>query len=140
MCDCKDRQKKSSMKKTLLIGVAALFLATGTAYSDAATLLPDNTRKVLKKYDDAMLSHSEYRQYMEFFLKGMATGLMWANVSLKAKGQPSIYCQPDHLIITGPMVIDMIRDGMREHPDWGEDPFNFVAFLALKRTFPCKPQ
>ena len=140
MCDCKDRQKKSSMTKTLLIGVAALFLATGTAYSDAAILLPDNTRKVLKEYDDAMLSHSEYRQYMEFFLKGMATGLMWANVSLKAKGQPSIYCQPDHLIITGPMVIDMIRDGMREHPDWGEDPFNFVAFLALKRTFPCKPQ
>jgi hypothetical protein len=31
MCDYKDCQKKSSMKKTLLIGVAALFLATGTA-------------------------------------------------------------------------------------------------------------
>jgi hypothetical protein len=34
MCDCKDRQKKSSMKKTLLIGVAALFLATGTAQAE----------------------------------------------------------------------------------------------------------
>jgi hypothetical protein len=54
--------------------------------------------------------------------------------------QPAIYCPPEHLIITGPMVIDMIRDGMKDHPDWGEESFNHVAFLALKRTFPCKPQ
>jgi hypothetical protein len=30
MCDCKDSQKKISMKKTLLTSIAALFLATGT--------------------------------------------------------------------------------------------------------------
>jgi hypothetical protein len=59
------------MKKTLITGIAALFLAAGAADSDAATQLPDNTRKVLKEYDDAMLSNSEYRSYMEFFLKGM---------------------------------------------------------------------
>jgi hypothetical protein len=65
---------------------------------------------------------------------------MWANVSLEVKGQPAIYCPPEHLIITGPMVIDMIRDGMKDHPDWGKESFNYVAFLALKRTLPCKPQ
>jgi hypothetical protein len=61
--------------KDYLAAITALFLATGTADSDAATQLPDNTRKVLKDY-----------------------------------------------------------------PDWGEESFNYVAFLALKRTFPCKPQ
>jgi hypothetical protein len=127
--------------RTFITGIAALFLATGTAHSDAATQQrPDATHWALKQYDDSMLSDSEFHYYIENFLKGMATGLMWANASLKVKNQPPFYCQPDHLYITGPMVIDMIRRGIRENPDWGEEPFNYVAFLALKRTFPCKPQ
>jgi hypothetical protein len=61
-----------------VFSLAVLFLATGAAHSDAATqLLPrDSTREALKAYDDAMLSDSEYRRYLEFFLKGMATGLL----------------------------------------------------------------
>src|SRR5215510_16193691 len=32
MCDCKDSQKKVSMKKTLLTGITMLFLATAAAH------------------------------------------------------------------------------------------------------------
>jgi hypothetical protein len=46
------------MKKLLLTSIAALFLVTGAAHSDAATQLLDNTREALKGYDDAMLSDS----------------------------------------------------------------------------------
>jgi hypothetical protein len=35
MCDCKDSQKKVSMKKTLLTGITMLFLATGAAHASS---------------------------------------------------------------------------------------------------------
>jgi hypothetical protein len=57
-----------------------------------------------------------------------------------AERQPAIFCPPENLNITGPMVIDMMRELMKDHPSLGEDPIGPVAFFALKRTFPCKPQ
>jgi hypothetical protein len=85
------------MKKILLTVVAALFLATGTAHSDAATLPGDSAREALKMYDEMLLlPEDRFRSHIEFFLKGIATGLLWANAFLNAKGQPLAGSLDDH--------------------------------------------
>jgi hypothetical protein len=77
------------------------------------------------------------RLMLEQVSKGIQNGLMWANATLRQDGRPMIYCQPDRLTITGEMVIEMVRKLVNDHPEWGKKDYDFVAFTALKRTFPC---
>src|SRR5262245_24190015 len=110
------------MKKLLLTGVTALFLATGAAHADD----PKQTR------------------FGEIYLSGLAAGLVAAVGATAAlpKGQ-QLFCPPEKLNITGAMLDDMMRNFAREHPKLkGRSDINIVigAILALQDTFPCKPQ
>ena len=118
-----------------LTSIAVLFLATGAA--NAASKHPPgevSARWFLEAYDKML---PEYRERIEAQLSWMQLGFLWANIFLKDRGQPLIYCQPDRLTITGPMVLDMLRKGVRDNPDWGELPAELVIAIALQRTFPC---
>jgi hypothetical protein len=119
------------MRKLFLTSIAALFLATG---ANAAPKGDVSTRWFLEAYDKML---PEHRKHVEDMLSWMQLGLLWANTLLKDRGQPLIYCQPDRLTVTGPMILDMMRKGVRDNPKWSEVPAELVIVTALQRTFPC---
>jgi hypothetical protein len=81
---------------------------------------------------------SEDRRRIESFVEGMTLGLLWGNVTLKDQGQPLLYCQPEKLVITGNMMIDMMRSALKDNPRWGAFPLGMMTMVTLQRTFPCK--
>ena len=109
------------MKKTLITGIAALLLATGTA-------------------------HSWDRRQTTFgkgYLSGILAGLSIANAALWSKGQQELFCPPEKLDITGEMLEDMMRKYGEEHPELRSSQSISTpigALLTLQGTFPCKPQ
>ena len=129
------------MTRSSLPGITALLLATGATVVNAATKLPSgemSAREVLEAYDKKLLP--EHRKMVEDLLQWMQNGLLWANALLEKRGQPPLYCQPHRLTITGPMVIDMVRKGIRDNPGWSEQSFDMIVVLSIQRTFPCPSQ
>ena len=111
------------MKKTLITGIAALFLATGTAHADG----PKQTL------------------VGEWYFNGMMAGFGAANSELEFKGQQPLFCPPENLTLTGDILQDLIRTFANQHPEIrkhasGSTGMEVVALLALQDTFPCKPQ
>jgi hypothetical protein len=41
---------------------------------------------------------------------------------LKQRGQPLLYCQPEHLTITDSQMLDMMRRATKDKPKWGDVP------------------
>jgi len=60
---------------------------------------------------------------------------------MQPKGQ-ELFCPPEKLTITGAMLDDIMRSFAKEHPELkSHNPdITHIAVLALRDTFPCKPQ
>jgi hypothetical protein len=78
----------------------------------------------------------------EAYLNGLATGLVAASAVLSPKAQQELFCPPEKLTITGAMLDDIMRSFAKEHPELkSHNPgIPTIALLALRDTFPCKPQ
>jgi len=97
--------------------------------------IDESFRSALNVYDHYLVP--EDRHHIENFIGGMQIGLLWANVMLHSRGQPLLYCQPDHLTITDSQMLDMMRRAMKENPKWGDFPVGMMVLVTLQRTFPC---
>ena len=98
--------------------------------------MDDSTRFALHAYDKILVAAD--RKQIEQLIGGMQVGLMWANVFLKDRGQPRLYCQPERLKITDSLMIDMMRETMKDKPNLGDLPLGMMVLVTLQRTFPCK--
>jgi hypothetical protein len=119
--------------------VPALLLALSAANASAEDLSKaevGSTRWTLEVYDKELVPKD--REHIENYIGGIQLGLLWANVMLKERGQPLLYCQPEHLTITGSQMLDMIRRAMKDKPKWGDFPLGMMILVTLQRTFPCK--
>jgi hypothetical protein len=119
------------MKWIILVVVLALSVGTATAKK----LDMDTTRDVLHVYDMSTLSD---RQALEAIVGWMRDGILAANVMLRNRKQPLIYCPPEKLTITNRQMIDMVRKEIKEKPQLDDLPVVVVVLWALKDTFPCK--
>ena len=123
-----------------IVLVPALLLALSAANASAEDLskrkFEGATRFSLRAYDTILVP--EDRKHVEELIGGMQIGLLWANTMLEKRGQPLLYCQPDHLMITDTQMIDMMRRTMKDKPKWGDFPLGMMVLVTLQRTFPCK--
>jgi hypothetical protein len=118
-----------------LVLLLALSASDATAKDDLPKI-DGSIRSTLDVYDKFLVP--EDRKGIESFIGGMQIGLLWANVVLKERGQPLLYCQPDKLVITDSQMIDMMRRAMNDNPKWGDFPLGMMVLVTLQRTFPCK--
>jgi hypothetical protein len=125
------------MRKLILTIVSLLALSASAANAeDVSKLYGGNIRSILEIYDKTLVS--EDRRLLESLVEGMTIGLLWGNAMLKERGQPLLYCQPDKFVITGNVMIEMMRRAMKDNPKWGAFPLGMMAMATLQRTFPCK--
>ena len=120
-----------------VILVLGWLLALSAANATAENTKPNvgSARYALDAYDKML---PEDRRIVENFISGIEEGLSWANVAVKNQRQPPLYCQPDHLTLTVPQIIDVMRRGINNDPALGDYPLGMVALIALQRTFPCR--
>lgn len=116
--------------------VLTLILLLAFAASTATAEENGSIRSTLDAYDKILVPKD--RKIIETLIGGMTIGLLWANATLKERGQPLLYCQPDKLVITQSQIIDMMRRTMKDNPKWGDFPLGMMVLMTLQRTFPCK--
>ncbi|MFZ2079391.1 MAG: hypothetical protein WAV38_22630 [Xanthobacteraceae bacterium] len=113
-----------------------LALSANANAEDLSKAEVGSTCWTLEVYDKELVP--EDRKHIETFINGMQIGLLWANVMLKERGQPLLYCQPEHLTITDSQMLDMMRRAMKDKPKWGDYPLGMMVLVTLQRAFPCK--
>lgn len=124
------------MRTVVLILISLLALAAVSASAEDIPKVDQSIRSTLNVYDKYLVP--EDRKEIANWIGAMEIGLLWANVMLKNRGQPLLYCQPDHLTITDGQMIDMMRRAMKDNPKWGDFPVGMMVLVTLQRTFPCK--
>ena len=125
--------------RNVVFTIVLLFALSG---SNANTQSKPNESKPNESFRYAMEVYDKYlvpedRKDVEHWIGGMQLGLVWGNAMLKNRGQPLLYCQPDHLTITDSQMLDMMRRAMKDNPKWGDFPVGMVL-VTLQRTFPCR--
>ena len=113
----------------LVVGVAAL-LAT----SNASPMI--NTSRMLEVYDQ---SNDHDKKVVELSLSSMEEGIFVTNMAFASKRNvQQLYCQPDRLVLTGPQLVQMMKDEISKRPDLADDPTDFVILATLVDVFPCQ--
>lgn len=109
------------MRNVILTIVSLLVLSASNANAQSKSNESkpnDSFRYAMEVYEKYLVP--EDRNNFEKWIGGMQLGLLWANVMLKSRGQPLLYCQPDHLTITDSQMLDMRRRAMKDNPKWGD--------------------
>jgi hypothetical protein len=109
------------MRILFLAAIAALLLATGTAHADSPKQTP----------------------FGRGLFAGIVEGLLAASTYLSVvEGRQELFCPPEKLNITGEMLQDIIRDFGERHPELRSKNYQMgtIALMAVRDTFPCKPQ
>jgi hypothetical protein len=98
------------------------------AETDAAT--------ILKQYDEA---NPTLKQYLEERISDIESGMHWANNEIiRRKGTP-VCCLPEHLVLTGAQLFDILRRQTGAMPSaYTNYPFPLVLLYGLEENFPCQ--
>ena len=88
----------------------------------------------LQAYDSA---DSTNRKTWELIFGNTANGINWANTVLFFRKQEPLYCPPDDFALTGPQVIEMLRELATSKPILATVPYGFAILLALQGKYPC---
>lgn len=125
------------MRNVTLTIVLLIALSASNANAQSKLNEPnDSFRHAMEIYDRYLVPKD--RNSFQEWIGGMQLGLLWANVMLKSRGQPLLYCQPGHLTITDSQMLDMMRRAMKDNPKWGEFPVGMMVLVTLQQTFPCR--
>lgn len=95
------------------------------------------TEQFLAEYASAS---DEGRQYLDAFLKGLVAAYTWTNITLKAEGQPPLFCLNPHggRQIENPAKI--LREASKNQPGIRTSPVGMALLANLKRRWPCRDQ
>src|SRR5262249_26201162 len=88
----------------------------------------------LQAYDSA---DSTNRKTWELIFGNTANGINWANTVLFFRKQEPLYCPPDDFALTGPQVIEMLRELATSKPKLATVPYDFAILLALPGYDAC---
>ena len=113
------------MKKTLLTGIAALFLATGTAH--AGSIRTDIWVKACTAKEAAG------RTLCMGYALGLYDGLILWYANSK---DPIKICVPEKPFVSGEQLKDIGLGYIRKHPDSNSRPIAVVLREALEEAFP----
>ena len=121
------------MKRALISAFIVVSTLTASFASRAQGTL------TVRQYREAKANEKMHVNLM-FYLSGSEDGFSFSNATLKRKGHPRLYCQPDKLGINESLMESMIDKELNEatNPYGDADPIAAVFLFALQHTFPCK--
>jgi hypothetical protein len=93
-----------------------------------------NVNDALEAYDSA---NPNDRKTWELVFGNTQNGINWANSVLFYRKQQPLYCPPDNFALTGPQVVEMLRELATSKPKLATVPYGFAILLALQSRYPC---
>jgi hypothetical protein len=121
----------------LLFVLSATHVAAESKVPADVPKIDGSVRSALYAYDKHLVAKD--RREMAEWINAMQIGMMWANVMLKDRGQPMLYCQPE-IAITNDQMLDMLRRAVKDNPKWGDFPVALAVLVTLQWAFPCDKQ
>jgi hypothetical protein len=116
----------------------ALVLMVLSAFSANAKEVYANTstdiNTLLRLYD---LAPSNDREQIELVAVNIQWGMLLANLDMQRLHEQPIYCQPDELLLSGAMLMTILRGAIQKHPLLGTAPLGIGILSVLVTTFPC---
>ena len=114
------------MRAILLAGICCLFSMSAHAEFSA--------REMLQAYDKGTLKgKASITEHIRLIEMGMA----YSNTSLKNDHQNPLYCTPEQPVLTGQLLVEIVRQQLEKTPAAGNVDVGAVMMAALKRVFPC---
>jgi hypothetical protein len=114
------------IEKTCLLG--SLLLGPTIAMAEY------NLSEALAAYDSA---NPNDRKTWELIFGNAQNGINWANAVLLYRKQEPLYCAPDNFTLTGPQVIEMVRELATSKPRLATVPYGLAILLAIQDKYPC---
>ena len=98
-------------------------------------ILEINSNEFLKEHDANAAGVGRVNTEIE--ITGLVEGLAEANVFLSAdRHETPIYCMPPG-VMTGPQLIEILRQGINENPELGKIAPQLAVFEVMRKKFPC---
>lgn len=108
---------------------------------------PALSELTVKQYEwvlEEQKTNPELKFGLNRYIAGIGEGFNWANARLTFLGQPTLYCQPDNLVLKAPNYLDMLTTHLEREEERisgiGKNKVMIGALLLdeLISTFPCK--
>jgi hypothetical protein len=107
--------------------VAALMIggfALNTAHAEM------EVSELLDEYDSATADDAAV---IEKVVYATQNGIDWANAFQTTKRQQPLYCPPDHLLLSGHELLEMLRNDSSV----ASDPYGMALLVVMQKTYPC---
>jgi hypothetical protein len=114
--------------------ITAVYLLASLLLGPTVAMAEYNVNEALAAYDSA---NPNDRKTWELIFGNTQNGINWANSVLFHRKQQPLYCPPDNFELTGPQVIEMLRELATSKPKLATVPYGFAILLALQSRYPC---
>jgi len=111
------------MKKTLLF--LALLSFVSSAFS-------------APKVNDIIAMYDKGDKFVQAYVRGFATAMLWVDIENNSEGKGTMFCMPNQLVIDDQVLINAVKNYLKENPDHNDFSFEAISIQSFKKTFPCE--
>jgi hypothetical protein len=112
----------------------AIFLASISCLFSMSAHADSSAKEMLQAYDKGTLKgKASITEHLRLIEMGMA----YSNASLKMDHQNPLYCTPAQPVLTGQLLVEIVRQQLEKTPAAGNVEVGTVMMAALMRVFPC---
>ncbi len=90
---------------------------------------------------ESFIAYAQSNDQFKSLVAGAGRGFEAANAELEQRGQPRLYCQPEHMAITPDQYVSFLTNYAARTPAsraLQSSFFSLVLLKALADVFPCK--
>ncbi|WP_370645811.1 Rap1a/Tai family immunity protein [Ruegeria sp. Ofav3-42] len=89
---------------------------------------------MIKHYNS---SNTQVRNTILGYLRGVEEALIFANATLKKRGDTQFNCQLGGLVLHVEQIVSILEDYVTEFPFAEDRPASLILLAAFEKTFPC---
>jgi len=90
------------------------------------------------KVDDIIAMYESGDKFVQAYVRGFATAMLWVDIENNSEGKGTIFCMPSQLVIDDQVLINSVKSYLKENPDHNDFSFEAISIQSFKKTFPCK--
>jgi hypothetical protein len=126
---CGKRRKEDDMNRHFWRVLAALMIASFALHAVPARAEME-VSELLDEYDAATPDEGAI---IEKVVYATQNGIDWANAYQTTQRQQPLYCPPDHLLLSGHELLEMLR----KDASVASDPYGMALLEIMQKTYPC---
>jgi len=88
--------------------------------------------------EDVIVMYDNGNEFVRGYVGGFAMAMMWMDVENEYEGKDKMFCIPENLTIDDRVLINAVKNYLKDHPYGRDNSFNLIGIQSFKATFPCK--